>query len=114
MGAGMLKAQLVYECADDGGEIRLDVLAANGEVVRLGHEFLIRGTQSSFDKHVARGVQYAEQHSCTVYVVNIVFTDGTWKKNVHLPQPDSKAGSSICWFLPMQFTRHCVAELRDL
>jgi hypothetical protein len=73
--------------------MRLDVLAANGAVVRLGHEFLIRGTQMSFDQHVARGYQYADQHACTVYVVNTVFTDGSFKKRLHLPSPNPKARS---------------------
>ena len=77
--------------ADDGGRMRLDVLAANGGLVRLGHEFLIRGTQATFDQHVARSHQYADQHACTVYVVNVVFTDRNFNKNVHLPSPNTKA-----------------------
>ena len=84
--------------------MRLDVLAANGAVVRLGHEFLIRGTQASFDQHVARGRQYADQHACTVYVVNIVFTDGSLKKSVHLPSPNPKARSCHCSSFSCRFS----------
>ena len=90
-GAKVFRSQLLHGSADGGGRMRLDVLAANGAVVRLGHEFLIRGTQTTFDQHVARGYQYADQHACTVYVVNFVFTDGSFEKNVHLPSPNPKA-----------------------
>ena len=90
-GAKVFRSQPLYGCADDGGRMRLDVLAANGAVVRLGHEFWICGTQTTFDQHVARGYQYADQHACTVNIVNVVLTDGNFEKNVHLPLPNPKA-----------------------
>ena len=78
----------------DDGPIQQGVLADNGAaVVRLGNEILIRGTQTSFDHHVAKARQYADQHAYAVYVVNVAFTDGSLTKSVHLPSPDPKACS---------------------
>ena len=84
--------------AGDSDRMRLDVLAANGSVTRLGHDFIVRGTQAEHDEHVARAQHYAEQHFCTVWVVNVVFTDGTFQKRVKLPlaAPDTKACLFLC------------------
>ena len=95
LGTNLFRSQLSCGSADDDGCMRLGVLAASNEandgaVVRLGHEILINGTQTIFDQHVARAQQYADQYACTVYVVNVMFTDGSCAKGVQLPSPDPK------------------------
>lgn len=73
---------------------RLDVLVTNGKLLRIGCELSVRAPQAKYDAHLKRGRAYAKEHKCQVGVVNVVFTKGTFSKQVVLPESDSE----VCFF----------------
>lgn len=53
-----------------GKRQRLDVLALNGTVVRMGQEFSIAASQKTYDDHYSRSKQYATDHTCHVWCID--------------------------------------------
>lgn len=53
-----------------GKQQRLDVVAVNEWVVRMGQEFSVAASQQTYDEQYSRAKQYATHHTCHVWCVD--------------------------------------------